>query len=412
MIKKKMSLLLAAVLVASGVGMVKPASAAVAVPKVTYVAPAITMAEVGDEFSFALQSDYAGKVQYQIWAQNTATGTWYSLTNGYTEAVNGTTPFIPKAINTLPQGSYKASVWVKVDGSTAKYDSYATASFKIQKDGYFAGRAKMDNLGLKDTYNVGDAITITGADQYKLHVFDPSVAERAKGWTTDATYETAEATADDYTFTKAGTYLIDVWGKTASSTNKYDGWTLKVVTVTAKDTQGIAVETTVKAATVGSSVTVKSAYPGAASYQVFNGATQVTGVAALGAATTMYPANKEGQEYTVKLLDAQGAVVKTASVVLGKTVMVDAPVVKEVSVTATFKAATVGSSLTVTTDLKDAAKFQVFRGTTPITGKATLGAATTAYPAAKDGEEVTVKLLDAQDNVLQTVEKVKLVEAK
>ncbi|KOA20608.1 hypothetical protein CLHOM_07500 [Clostridium homopropionicum DSM 5847] len=233
MIKKKMSLLLAAVLVASGVGMVKPAAAAVAAPKVTYVAPAITMAEVGDDFSFALQSDYAGKVQYQIWAQNTATKAWYELTKGYTELVNGKDPFIPTNVNNLPAGSYKASVWVKAEGSTAKYDSYATASFKIQKDGYFAGRAKMDNLGLKDTYTVGEAVTITGADQYKLHVFDPSVAERAKGWTIDATYETAAATADDFKFAKPGKYLVDVWGKKADSKNLYDGWTLKVVTVTA-----------------------------------------------------------------------------------------------------------------------------------------------------------------------------------
>lgn len=239
MIKKKMSLLLAAVLVASGVGMVKPAAAAVAAPKVTYVAPAITMAEVGDDFSFALQSDYAGKVQYQIWAQNTATKVWYELTKGYTELVNGKDPFVPANVNNLPAGSYKASVWVKAEGSKAKYDSYATASFKIQKDGYFAGRAKMDNLGLKDTYKVGDSITITGADQYKLHVFDPSVAVRAKGWTTDATYETAAGTSDDYKFTKAGTYLIDVWGKKADSKNLYDGWTLKVVTVEDKAATGI-----------------------------------------------------------------------------------------------------------------------------------------------------------------------------
>ncbi len=229
MIKKKMSLLLAAVLVASGVVVSTPASAAAVTPKVTYVAPAITMAEVGDEFSFALQSNVATNVQYQIWAQNTTTGKWYSLTNGYTEAVKGTEPFIPAAINNLPAGAYNASVWVKAEGSTAKYDSFKTAKFKIQKDGYFAERAKLDDLGVKDSYKVGESVTIQGEYQYKLHMFDPSVEVRAEGWSIDGTYESAEATK--YTFTKPGTYLVDVWGKKADSTNKYDGWMLKVVTV-------------------------------------------------------------------------------------------------------------------------------------------------------------------------------------
>lgn len=229
MIKKKMSLLLAAVLVASGVVVSTPASAAAVTPKVTYVAPAITMAEVGDEFSFALQSNVATKVQYQIWAQNTTTGKWYSLTNGYTEAVKGTEPFIPAAINKLPAGAYNASVWVKAEGSAAKYDSFKTAKFKIQKDGYFAERAKLDDLGVKDSYKVGESVTIQGEYQYKLHMFDPSVEVRAEGWSIDGTYESAEATK--YTFTKPGTYLVDVWGKKADSTNKYDGWMLKVVTV-------------------------------------------------------------------------------------------------------------------------------------------------------------------------------------
>lgn len=408
-IKKKMSVLLAAVLVASGVGMAKPALAATA-PKVIYAQPSITMAEVEDDFSFALQSDVAENVQYQVWAQNIATGKWFELTKGYSEAVKGNEPFIPAAVNHLPAGAYKASIWVKAEGSKAKYDNYLTTNFKIQKDGYFASRAKMDNLGLKNTYSVDEFVAIQGNDEYKLHIYNPAIENRKEAWTIDANYNTAAETSKEVKFTAPGKYLVDVWGKKADSTNRYDGWVLKVVTV--EEQKGIAVETSVKAATVGSSVTVKSAYPGAASYQIFDGEKQVTGVAKLGEATTMYPANKEGQKYTVKLLNAQGTVLKSASVVLGETAMVEAPVVKEVKVDATFKPATVGSSVTVTADLEGAVKFQVFRGDKQITGAAELGKATTAYPAAKDGEEVTVKLLDAQDNVLQVVEKVKLVQAK
>lgn len=240
MIKKKMSLLLAAVLVASGVVVSTPVSAATVTPKVTYVAPAITMAEVGDEFSFALQSDVATKVQYQIWAQNTTTGKWYSLTNGYTEAVKGTEPFIPAAINNLPAGAYNASVWVKAEDSTAKYDSFKTAKFKIQANGYFDGRAKLDSIVLKDTYKVGENVEIAGNDLYMIHTYSEAIeaatGNRAKAWNNDTHegrdgYEDAAGTSDDITFTAPGKYLVNVWGKKADSKNKYDGWKLKVVTV-------------------------------------------------------------------------------------------------------------------------------------------------------------------------------------
>lgn len=243
MIKKKMSVLLAAVLVASGVGMAKPALAATA-PKVIYAQPAITMAEVGDDFSFALQSDVAENVQYQIWAQNTVTGKWYELTKGYSEAVKGTEPFIPAAVNQLPAGAYKASIWVKAEGSKAKYDNYLTTNFKIQKDGYFASRAKMDNLGLKDTYSVDEFVAIQGNDQYKLHIYNPAIENRKEAWTIDANYNTAEETSKEVKFTAPGKYLVDVWGKKADSTNKYDGWVLKVVTVkeSAEVTYDVAVE--------------------------------------------------------------------------------------------------------------------------------------------------------------------------
>ena len=243
MIKKKMSLLLAAVLVASGVVVATPASAATVAPKVTYVAPSITMAEVGDEFSFALQSDVATKVQYQIHAQDLATGKWYSLTNGYTEAVNGRDPFIPATINTLPAGAYKASIWVKAEGSTAKYDSYTTTNFKIQKDGHFDGRAKLDSIVLEDTYAVGDSVEIAGSDLYMIHTYssdlETSTGVRAKAWNNDTNadrdgYEDAAGTSNDITFTAPGKYLVNVWGKKADSKNKYDGWKLQVVTVTEK----------------------------------------------------------------------------------------------------------------------------------------------------------------------------------
>ncbi|MCY6355128.1 hypothetical protein [Clostridium sp. ZS2-4] len=229
MVKKKISMLLAAVLVASGVAVAAPAKAETKVA-VTYAAPVQTMVETDNKVEFALQANTADAVEYKVWAQNIKTGKWVELTNGYQLAEVGSNPFIPATVKNLEEGAYKASIWVRKAGSEAKFDSYTVRKFKVQKDGYFAARANMDELGLKDTYKVGESVTLTGADQYKLHIFDPSAPVRSEGWMLDDTYEGAEATS--YKFTKPGTYMVDVWGKKADSTNKYDGWVLKVVTVT------------------------------------------------------------------------------------------------------------------------------------------------------------------------------------
>lgn len=228
MIKKKISMILSAVLIALGIAAVVPAKADTKVT-ITYVAPSRTMIEVDNKMEFSLQASIKEAVEYRVWAQNLTTGTWVELTNGYQLSEVGINPFIPTTNKYLQAGSYKASIWVRKAGSEAKYDTYIVRNFKIQKDGYFDKRANLDDLGLKDTYKVGDKVTLTGSDKYKLHMFDPSIPDR-KGWLIDNTYESANASS--YTFTKPGTYMIDVWGKKAESTNNYDGWVLKVVTVT------------------------------------------------------------------------------------------------------------------------------------------------------------------------------------
>ncbi|MCY6370990.1 hypothetical protein [Clostridium ganghwense] len=251
MVKKKMSMLLAAVLVASGVAVASPATKAVADTKVavTYAAPARTMIETDNKMEFALQASTNEAVEYRVWAQNVKTGKWIELTDGYQLSEVGTNPFVPATIADLEAGSYKASIWVRKAGSEAKFDSYAVRNFKIQKDGYFAERANMDELGIKDTYKVGESVTLQGDDQYKLHIYDPSVPVRAEGWMIDDSYEGAEATT--YKFEKPGVYLVDVWGKKADSTNKYDGWVLKAVTVT----EGQSTELPTATVTVGATMT-------------------------------------------------------------------------------------------------------------------------------------------------------------
>lgn len=246
MIKRKMSLLLSAVVVASGVGMSTPAFAANAakqVPAISYMAPDHTLATDKEPFSFAVEAKgYEGDVQYRIFIQKQGEK-WTELTDGYSKPVSAKVPFIPKVNKNLKPGKYVASVWVKRAGQEGthknkfgSYDSYSVKNFSIQKSDYFKGRAKLDNLGIKDTYKVGEKVTIKGeaGSKYKLHVYNPAATNRKAGWIMDQTYETAENTS--YTFTKPGTYLIDVWGmsnKPSDAVKKlgYGGWTLKVVTV-------------------------------------------------------------------------------------------------------------------------------------------------------------------------------------
>ena len=420
MIKKKMSLLLAAVLVATGVGIAKPASAVEAtkvLPAISYIAPQYTLATDNAPFTFALEAaNYEGDVQYRIFVQKDG-GTWTELTDGYSEAVNAKVPYIPEVAKNLAAGKYKASIWVKradVDGvnknSLGTYDTYFAKNFSIGTAASVSQRADLRDLGIKDTYNVGDKISLTGKEgyTYKLHIYDPSAATRKAGWTIDATYETAENTEDDFTFTKPGTYLVDVWGMTATPSDAvkkqgYDGWALKVVTVEEK--QGIAVESSIKEAMFGSLLTVRSEFPGAVKYQAYKDGEVLTKATELGKEASVFPAMEAGEEIEVKLLDAAGKVVATTKLNIGETAYVAAPEVKEANATATVKEAMFGSLVTVTTDFEGAVKFQLVDANGEVLTKVTeIGKEASVFPAMKAGEKVKVNLLDAEGTVLATAE--------
>jgi len=254
-IKRKMSLLLSAVVVASGVGMATPAFAANApkqLPAISYIAPEHTIATDNVPFTFALEAaNYEGDVQYRIFVQKEG-GKWTELTDGYTKPVNAKVPYIPQVKKNLSAGKYKASVWVKraeVKEGTHKnafgsYDTYYVKNFSIGTAKSLANRVDLNDLGIKDTYKVGEKVTLKSKDgyKYKLHIYDPSAKVRRDGWKIDTTYETGDATS--YTFTKPGKYLVDVWGMTdkssaAAKSQGYDGWKLKVVTVEEKKQEDV-----------------------------------------------------------------------------------------------------------------------------------------------------------------------------
>lgn len=419
MIKKKMSMALAAALVVSGVAVATPAKAAPTSTKATvsYAIPTKTMVETDDKMEFVVESNVKEAVEYRIWVQNLATKEWTELTDGYQKSEVGSHPFQPATVKDLPKGSYKASIWVKRAGvkgenenKNGEYDSYYIKNFKVQEDGYFAKRANLDKLGLKDSYKVGEKVTITGTDQYKLHIYDPSVEPREKGWMMDETFEDAKATT--YEFKKPGVYLVDVWGKKADSPNRFDGWVLKVVTVTENNQKGIALETTVEEATFGSLVSAKCEYPGATKFQVVKDGKPVSSAAKLGEKTTVYPKVAKGETVTINLLDEKEATLVSKEVKLGEIASVEAPKEEEVNVTAVAKEATFGSLVKVTSDNKKVAKFQIFDGEKPISSVVAVGEDTTVYPAKKAGEKVTIKLFDANEKLVKVVKDFVLTAAK
>ncbi|WP_461204559.1 hypothetical protein [Clostridium sp. DL1XJH146] len=213
-------------------------SASTVLPEIFYFVPDHTMAVENEPFSFAVQANGSGQVQYRIWVQNKATSKWIDLTNGYSESLNVNTPFVPEAKVLLSPGKYKAVVWVKranVTGSKSSsfgdYDNYKVYDFSIQKTGYFDNRADLTEFNIESTYYVGDKIQISGKSnvEYKFHYYAPSELSRAENWYIDSDYQSSGNSS--YVFTKPGTYLLDIWGRPIGSSVRFDGWVLKTVTV-------------------------------------------------------------------------------------------------------------------------------------------------------------------------------------
>ena len=110
--------------------------------------------------------------------------------------------------------------------------------------------------------------------------------------------------------------------KAGKTKGTYEAW--KTVMVTVKDEATVKVfDTTVKAATFGSTVNVTITADGvknfatATQYQIFDGTKAISAMTNLGTATTVFPAKVAGDKVNVKLLDASAKEVKDIEVVLG-----------------------------------------------------------------------------------------------
>ena len=255
-IKKTLSIFMAALFVMAGfLGNVTAKAADVVLPAINFVGVEHSPLVVGDTETFTVTSSYEGEVQYRAFLYSEKTDKWTELTAGYTVAKDA------KEVVSLPKtsafelGKYKLSVWVKRAGETGKnfskayndsYDSYYVAYLNcVNKDDanrvYANGDMNVKVDGLKVTIDKIEGISgIEGPYQYRLHYFNPATGE----WTKNAT-EYADKV--EYTFPKAGTYVLDVYANTEKSTTwktyladknaektrgTYESWKLAVVTVT------------------------------------------------------------------------------------------------------------------------------------------------------------------------------------
>ncbi len=432
-IKKTLSIFMAAVFVMAGfLGNVTAKAAEAVVPVINFIGVEHSPLVVGDTETFTVtSSNYEGKVQYRAFLQNVKTGKWTELTSGYTVAQDG------KSVVTLPKtsafelGKYKLSVWVKRDGVAGKtfskayndsYDNYLVSNLNcVAKDDanrvYATGAMNVKVEGLKVTIDKIEGLNgIEGPYQYRLHYMDVATGT----WTKNAT---PYADKVEFTFPKAGTYVLDVYANTEKSTtwktylaNKnaektigtFEAWKLAVVTVT--DSTVNVFDTTVKAATFGSTVNVTMTAEGtkqfasATQYQILNGTSPISSIVALGTPTTVFPAKALGDKVNVKLVNASGVEVKTIEVLLGQSgkITVVPPVKAEVK--ATVKTATFGATVTVTSTQVGAVKYQVLNGTAAISSIVDLGTSTTIFPAKVAGDKVNVNLLNAAGTVVSTTE--------
>lgn len=185
--------------------------------------------------------DYSGKVQYQVFISKDG-GDWSALTD-YLPETDAKVPFAYKIPSAFAQGSYRMAIRVKIANTEGAFsnqygyydDAYPFNVECVTKDFSTQLSTSGNLITDKEDYNLGETIKISGIENlsgmtspylYKLNVYDADNNE----WINNITnYGDTPA----WQPTKAGTYVLDLWtiSNSSSSDTTYDGWKLKVVTV-------------------------------------------------------------------------------------------------------------------------------------------------------------------------------------
>lgn len=202
----------------------------------------------GDTESFYLTATGAKRVKYRVFLKNINLNKTQEITNGYTEAVEGTEPYVIRPSEIFKLGKYKLIVWVKGENSVKTYDSEYIASLNcVSKDDKNRVYSAGDMDITRDVYTVGEKVLVGGIKNisgmkgpytYKLHIYDTEANE----WILDNKDYRNNL---EWVPTKPGTYVLVVWDMSYNSTlwkalimnpekRLYEGWKLKVITV--KDT--------------------------------------------------------------------------------------------------------------------------------------------------------------------------------
>ena len=195
---------------------------------------------------FISSKDYSGQVQYQLFytCEATMNGKWELINNedmvsGWTKPTYTKEPVkVDLSKLNLKTEFYRFAIRVRRVGVEGKYknqygdydDAYPfNVTVASDADIKLTGNILMD----KTDYAKNEQLKINGVEgtaentQYKLHLYD-TVNNK---WVSNLT-EYSDKIDYDLSNIPEGTYILDIWGKNQSSSNKYDGWKLKIIQVT------------------------------------------------------------------------------------------------------------------------------------------------------------------------------------
>lgn len=211
----------------------------------------------GDTNAFYVASkNYTGKVQYQFfYTCETTMGNKWQLINteemkdSWTSAVDANEPLRVDISSLKLKGeNYRFAIRVKRVGFKGTYNNqygdYDNAyPFNLTVDSKNSMKLNDEILIDKDSFAKNDQLIVKGVKsapkntQYKLHIYDV----KNNQWLTNLT-DYSQTIDYDLTNIPEGTYVLDIWAKDAASSNKYDGWKLKVINVNSSISKVLAVE--------------------------------------------------------------------------------------------------------------------------------------------------------------------------
>jgi hypothetical protein len=200
----------------------------------------------GDNNAFYLVSkNYTGKVQYQLFYTCEATmgSNWElinteEMTNGWTSEVNASEPLRVNISSLNLKGEkYRFAIRVRRVGfegvNNNQYGNYDNVyPFNLSVETQNAMKLNEEMLIDKDTFAKNDQLIIKGVKaapentQYRLHLYDV----KNNKWLVNLT-EYRSGIDYDLSNIPEGTYILNIWAKSATSSNKYDGWKLKVINI-------------------------------------------------------------------------------------------------------------------------------------------------------------------------------------